>query len=111
METTEQPPIACCLGAREYQSRIAWIENLTVRALQSHARDDLVLHISYTPEAAPEVRRMVERERMCCPFLTFDLDQSLEAVSVRITVPEPARDSADMLFGQFLGGLSHVKAQ
>jgi hypothetical protein len=105
--TTEQPPIVCCLSTDEYQSRIAWIENLTQRALQSHVRDDLALLLFYAPEAAPEVRRMVEQERICCPFLTFDLDQSLRAVSVRITAPEAARDSADMLlFGQFLGGVS-----
>jgi hypothetical protein len=100
------PPVACCLSAGEYQGRIAWIEILTRRALQSHARDDLVLCLSYAPEAAPDVRQMVEQERTCCPFLTFDLDQSPKAVRLKITAPEAARDSADMLFGQFLSGLS-----
>jgi hypothetical protein len=108
MDDTDQPPIACCLGATEYQSRIAWIENLTRQALRSHARDDLVLRLSYTPEAAAEVRKMVEQERICCPFLTFDLHQSYEAASVTITATEAARDSADMLFGQFLSGLRHA---
>jgi hypothetical protein len=104
METREQPPITCCLGAVEYQNRTAWIENLTRRALKGHARHDLTLFLSYAPEATAEVERMVEQERICCPFLTFELDQSLDAVSVRITAPEAARNSADMLFEQFLGG-------
>ncbi len=103
MGMTEQPPIVCCLRMDEYRSRIAWIEDLTLRALQSHVRDDLVLLLFYAPEAAPDVRRMVEQERICCPFLTFDLDQSLKAASVRIIAPEAVRDFADMLFGQFLG--------
>jgi hypothetical protein len=83
-----------------------WIDNLTLHALRSHVRDDLALLLVYAPEAAPEVRRMVEQERICGPFLTFDLDQSLETVRVRIIAPEAARDSADMLFGQFLVGVS-----
>lgn len=104
METTQQPPIACCLGAGEYQNRIAWIENLTRRALKGHARHDLTLCLSYAPEATAEVEKMVEQERICCPFLTFELNRSAEAVSVKITAPEAARNTADMLFGQFLGG-------
>ena len=103
---TKPPPVACCLSAGEYQDRIAWIESLALRALQSHARDDLVLCLSYAPEAAPDVRKMVDQERICCPFLTFDLDHSPEAVRLKIIAPEAARDSADMLFGQFLSGLS-----
>ena len=43
---TKPPPVVCCLSAGEYQGRIAWIESLTLRALQSHARDDLVLCLS-----------------------------------------------------------------
>ncbi len=87
MNDRGQPPIACSLGATEYRSRIAWIENLTRQALRSHVRDDLVLRLSYTPEAAADVRKMVEQERICCPFLTFDLQQSPEAASVTITAP------------------------
>lgn len=104
MNDTDQLQIVCCLGPTEYRSRIAWIENLTRQTLRSHVRDDLVLRLSYTPEATADVRKMVEQERICCPFLTFDLQQSPEATSVTITAPETARDSADTLFGQFLSG-------
>jgi hypothetical protein len=64
----------------------------------------LVLHLAYAPEAAAEVRKMVEQERICCAFLMFDLEHEPSAVRVTITVPEAARASADMLFGPFLGG-------
>ena len=47
---------------------------------------------------------MVEQERLCCAFLTFDLDQRPDAVCVTITPPETAREAADMLSGQFLSG-------
>jgi len=94
--------IACCLDTGEYKSRIAWIKNLTLRALQHHSQGGLALHLSYKPEASTEVQKMVVQERLCCPFLTFDLQQSPEAISVTIIAPETARDSLDMLFGQFL---------
>ena len=100
----EKPPVPCCLSAGKYQTRLAWIENLTRRALTAHTRDDLVLRLVYAPEAAGEVRTLVEQERMCCAFLTFDLDQRPNAVSVTITAPEAARDSVDVLFGHFLSG-------
>jgi len=104
MSDGEQPPVACCLSAGEYQTRLAWIENLTRKALRTHARDDLVLRLVYAPEAAGEVRKLVEQERMCCAFLMFSLDQRPDAVSVTITAPEAARDSIDVLFGHFLTG-------
>jgi hypothetical protein len=95
-------PIVCCLAAGEYKDRIVWIESLAQRALHCYARDDLVLRLSYTPDAVADVRKMVERERICCAFLTFDLDAKPDTVCVTITAPEAARDSVDMLFGPFL---------
>ncbi len=104
MNVSEQPPVACCLSTGEYQSRIAWVESLARKSLREHTRDDLVLRLLYAPEAAGEVRRMVEQERICCAFLTFDFDQRPDAVCVTITAPEIAREAADTLFGQFLKG-------
>jgi hypothetical protein len=85
---SEQPPIACCLSAGDYQHRIAWIERLTSEALRSSARDDLVLRLLYASEAAGEVQKMVEQERICCAFLIFDLDERADAVCATITAPE-----------------------
>ena len=101
-ETPSVQPLICCLSAGAYRNRITWIESLTRRALRSHARDDLVLRLAYTSEAAADVRIMVEQERICCAFLTFDLKDEADCIRVTITVPEAARASADMLFGHFL---------
>ncbi len=101
-ETPSAPPFTCCLSAGVYRNRIAWIESLTRRALRSHVRDDLVLSLAYAPEAAADVRKMVEQERICCAFLTFDLKEEADCIRVTITVPQAARDSANMLFGHFL---------
>jgi hypothetical protein len=102
MGVSKQPPIACCLNIGEYQSRVAWIESLTRKSLRGRTRDDLVLRLFFAPEAATEVQKMIEQERICCAFLTFDIDQRKDAVCVTITAPEAAREAAHMLFGQFL---------
>ena len=104
MSLSARPPVACCLSAGEYQSRIAWIESLARKSLREHVRDGLVLRLIYKQEAAGEVRRMVEQKRQCCAFLAFDLEQQPDAVCVAITAPEAAREAADGLFGQFLAG-------
>lgn len=74
------------------------------QALRSHDRDDLVLYLGYAPEAAGEVQKMVKQERMCCAFLTFDLHAQADTICLTITAPEAARESTDVLFGQFLPG-------
>jgi hypothetical protein len=102
MGVSKQPPIACRLSIGEYQSRVAWIEGLTRKSLRGRTRDDLVLRLFFAPEAVTEVLKMIEQERICCAFLTFDIDQRKDAVCVTITAPEAAREAAHMLFGQFL---------
>jgi hypothetical protein len=101
-EAPSTQPLTCRLSAGAYRNRIAWIKSLTRRALQSHARDDLVLSLAYAPEAVADVRKMVEQERTCCAFLTFDLKEESDCIRVTITVPEAARASAEMLYEAFL---------
>lgn len=100
----EAAPIACTLSPVDMKSRFAWIAELTRDALQEHLRSDLVLQLSYAPEAVQRVRQMVRQEQECCAFLTFDLREEPESVRLTITAPEDARDAADVLFEQFIAG-------
>jgi hypothetical protein len=104
MAASEQTPIACALGTRDYKQRLAWIATLTRETLREHNRDDLVLRLTYEPAAEGRVREMVAMERACCGFLAFDLDQGGDAVHLIITVPEAARESVNILLGPFLPG-------
>ena len=58
MTGSEQPSIVCCLSAGDPRRRLAWIGSLARKALRSHDRDDLVLHLAYAPEAAGEVQKL-----------------------------------------------------
>jgi hypothetical protein len=103
-EPVAHESLVCCLNSDDYRNRIAWLENLTRRALRGHRRDDLKLHLIYALEAAADVRLMVEQEQACCAFLTFALQQEPDAITDTITAPEVVRGSADALFPPFLAG-------
>jgi len=96
------PPIACSLAARDFQARLAWIAALNARSLRSHRRDDLVLRLIYTPDAADAVREMVTGEQACCAFLKFVTRLDQVGFHLTITAPEAAREAADLVFAPFV---------
>lgn len=66
-------PIACTLGAGDYQERVRWIADLNQRSLRDHHRDDLTLRIDYEAGALADVEEHVRQEAACCAFLTLSL--------------------------------------
>jgi hypothetical protein len=101
MATDEEQPIACTLPGEARQDRLAWIATLMRDALQSSERDDLTLRLRFAPEAALRVRDMVRKERECCGFLTFEMNERPEQIVLTISAPEAAREAAGELFKQF----------
>lgn len=96
----QEKPIACTLDLGDFKTRIAWIRDVNQRALQSHARDDLTLRLTYAPDAADLARELVRRETSCCGFLRFDLHEAPDGVHVIVTAPEEARVAAETMFEQ-----------
>jgi hypothetical protein len=101
MTTPDTPPIACTLAPGEYLARLAWIAELARDGLRSSERRDLELELHYGLETADRVREMVRRERACCTFLTFDLQETSEEIQLIIRAPEQARGAAHLLFAVF----------
>lgn len=102
MTTNNAPPIACTLGGADYAERLAWIARLNQDGLLGHGRYDAVLELRYDSTVRDRVHEMVRKERECCAFLTFALDESGGDVRLTITVPDRARDAADLFFEPFL---------
>ena len=100
--TTNNAPIACTLGEADYGERLAWIGRLNQDGLLGHERYDAVLELHYAATVRDRVHEMVRKERECCAFLTFALDESGRDVRLTITAPDRARDAADLLFEPFL---------
>mgnify|MGYP003383219465 FL=1 len=76
----QETPIACTLGADDFKQRAADIRDLARRALLDARQTPLTLALTYAPEAADEVRALMTKEQECCPFLTFGMKQSADAV-------------------------------
>jgi hypothetical protein len=102
MTSDTEVPIACTLTAGTYQQRLDWIAQLTRDGLRSHQRNELILELRYASEVADRVRELVRKEDQCCAFLTFELSEENGDILLTITVPERARDAADLLFAPFL---------
>lgn len=96
-----EPPIACTLGAADFNARIAWIADLNRRALRAHHRADLRLELAYDAQARDEVLDMVRGEQACCAFLDFEVRHEPGLVKVIIQAPERARQAAELLFEPF----------
>jgi hypothetical protein len=97
--TTTSLPIACTLDAGDFSERVRWIAALNRDVLRAHARHDLVLELRYDPAAADRVRELVRREQRCCAFLAFAVEETTDAVVLRITAPPEARDALDTIAG------------
>lgn len=106
----DPPPIACTLGAGDFQARVAWIAALNARALRSHSRDDLVLHLTYAPDAANDVRELIAKEQACCAFLDFVTHEDPAGLQLMITAPEDAREAAELLFEPFVARTPAIAA-
>ena len=61
MTIVEASPIACTLTSGAYKARLAWIGALNKDALRKYTRRDLVLELSYAPEARERVREIAAR--------------------------------------------------
>ena len=99
---TNAQPIACTLSDKDLRDRRIWIADLARDGLLSHQRGDLALCLWYRPDVVGRVRQMVQQEEACCAFLSFQIHEQPDAVTLTIKATEEAREIADALFDQFV---------
>jgi hypothetical protein len=102
MTIVDASPIACTLAPEKFKDRLAWMAALNKDTLRKYQRRDLVLELSFAPEARERVREMVRNEQACCAFLGFELHEAADEIRLTVTVPETAREAADTLFAPFV---------
>jgi tRNA A37 methylthiotransferase MiaB len=95
-------PVACTLTGTDYEARLSWIEHLNATALRDYRRDGSRIELSYDPSAAAQVRELVEREKKCCPFLDFAIQDGDDAVILVIEAPHDASAAADAPFAPYV---------
>jgi len=100
---TTSIPIACTLTPADYRARLAEIAALSRDALRRVEQHGDVLELRYAPTAAARVQALVEKERTCCAFLTFDLRETADEVHLIVTVPEVALGAVPELLRELTG--------
>ena len=98
----DQQPIACTLTAGDLRDRLAWIAALNRDALPGYDRADLTLRLRYALHAVQHVGELMRQEQACCAFLTFEMREESDAVTLTIKAPEEARATVEALFEAFL---------
>ena len=101
-DSRDAAPIACTLSAADKGPRLARIQALTREHLRMHELRGSTLRLTYAPQAAEEVARIVELERECCAFLDFEAQRLADCVELVITAPGQVGADAQWLFSQFL---------
>lgn len=102
MPAPNDAPIACMLTSSALRDRLASIRRLTADELLLHTPGDVELRLLYRARARPAVEAIVQAERECCAFLTFDLDCTVDGVELVIGAPADLDVDARWLFEQFL---------
>ena len=88
----------CNLAAAEYLVRVTWIEDLNASALCSYQRHGSRIELRYRPSAAAKVREFIRRERECCSFLHFTIEEGDNELVVIINAPAELGPAADIVF-------------
>jgi hypothetical protein len=101
MMPNHSPPIACTLSANDFNARLASIAERNRHSLLSVTQDGGQLSLVYDAAARLPVESMITRERDCCAFLTFEVQQHEREMVVRISAPTEAHEAAEMLLDQF----------
>ncbi len=97
----QQPAVACSLSSPDYQTRIRRFANLNHDLLLDSRTLELGLELTYSLNAADELRELVRLEEECCPFLRFRLEPGPASIKLSILVPESARESVNALLQPF----------
>lgn len=103
---SKEVPVACDLPPGDFDQRLAWIAKLNRTALLRTQREGRRLILTYGRSQAGLVHEMVDRERQCCGFLSFEVTKGQDSVTLVIEAPEEVADFVPhLLFGLLLWAL------
>ena len=96
--------IACSLSPDALSDRLSWIGVLNRNFLRTYSLERTSLRLVYDAAASRDVHALVARERECCGFLRFEIQESGNATKLWIGAPESDDLANEALFAPFLEG-------
>ena len=95
-------PIACSLAPQDLERRKQALQAVVTAVGQSEPlTNGLRFHFANDEGVQQELIALIQFERVCCPFLTFDLhfEHNNGPISLSVTGPEGTRKFLGEVFG------------
>jgi hypothetical protein len=96
---SDEPPIACTLGAESLRGRLEDWQSLLTHAVVRREIDGGVRVEFDAGVPADELMRLVSAEQDCCQFFRFTITVDTRGVALEVTAPPDARPIVESLFG------------
>jgi len=96
---SDEPPIACTLGAESLRGRLADWQSLLTHAVERREIDGGVRVEFDAGVPADELMRLVSAEQDCCQFFRFAITVDTRGIALEVTAPPDARPMVESLFG------------
>ena len=97
-------PIACSLSPDALRDRVDSISALNRGYLRTYMLERATLRLVYDSAATRDVHALVASEQECCGFLRFAIEESENAIELRIDAPKNDDLDLEPLFAPFLSG-------
>jgi hypothetical protein len=102
---TDDPPLACSLGAEDLAQRLAAMAEVGAASLvaDERKRGRRLLRFRKSDEARRRLQSIVAAEAKCCAFLDLSLNEEDDGLVLSIAAPTDAEAVADELAAAFSG--------
>jgi MerR family copper efflux transcriptional regulator len=101
---------ACAIDPAGLKQRVGQLDSLVPRVLGLR-RDGLTLTLGFPAEAAQDVQAFVAEESRCCPFFTFEIDETDHGLRLGIRTPPGGQAMLEALQAAFAGNPATLRAR
>jgi hypothetical protein len=101
---------ACTIDPAGLEQRVDQLDSLVPHVLGLR-REGLTLAFVFPAEAAQDVRAFVVEESRCCPFFSFEVDESDQGLRLGIRTPPGGEAMLEALQAAFAGNPAKLRAQ
>lgn len=105
----EETDFACTIDPAGLGERVGQLASLVPQVL-TRRREESTFMLEFRAEAAREIRDFVADESRCCPFLSFDVDETDRRVRVAISAPPGGQAMLKALEAAFAGDGTKLRA-
>jgi MerR family copper efflux transcriptional regulator len=101
---------ACTIDPAGLKQRVDQLDTLA-RQVQGLRRGGLALELVFPAEAAQDVQAFMVEESKCCPFFSFEIDDTDQGLRLGIRTPPGGEAMLDALQAAFAGNATKLRAK